>query len=364
MEPQDTRTAPPERKLSAPRDRDLEDEGEVKDLGLRNGAADLEEEAADLPPEPVAAGEAPRLRREGPISRDEVYTSPVVHGRVVRDSPVRRLIEQARWMLTSKLEREELALEQTLASVPPVTRPNVVAIMSPKGGVGKTTSTFLMGNLLASRLKMRVVGIDANPDFGTLASLAPDAVRSERSMADLLPHLEEIEAAAELRPFMSCLPTGMHLLAAPADLSQMAQITTERYEELLQVLAHYYDVALLDLGTGITAPVSQWAMERADQLVLITTPEWVTSFSVSRALRHLSVKQATLVLNQASRNAADRIAIERHFHKQWLEQRVMIPYDQRLRMMLDSGTYSLEELSRPTRVPIKQLGVAISQNLL
>src|SRR5207247_3974918 len=33
---------------------------------------------------------------------------------------------------------------------------------------GKTTSTFLVGNLLAGHLKLRVVAVDANPDFGTL----------------------------------------------------------------------------------------------------------------------------------------------------------------------------------------------------
>jgi MinD-like ATPase involved in chromosome partitioning or flagellar assembly len=355
MEPRETHTPTPQRSLSAPRG--AEPAGEVRELA----PVDPEARPATGADE---SGEGGRWRRERPISRDDVYAQPVVRGRVVRDSLFRRLIEQARWMLTSGLEREEIALEQTLASVPAVTRPNVVAIMSPKGGVGKTTSTFLIGNLLANRLKMRVVGIDANPDFGTLASLAPDDTRSELSMADLLPRLGEIDAAAELRPYMSCLPSGMHLLAAPADASQMAELTPDRYQELLDLLASYYDVALLDLGTGITAPVSQWAMDRADQIAIITTPEWVTSFSVSRALRHLSLKQATLVLNQASRNAADRIAIERHFQTEWLDQRVMIPYDQRLRMMLDSGTYSLEDLSRTTRVPIKQLSVAVSQNLV
>jgi MinD-like ATPase involved in chromosome partitioning or flagellar assembly len=364
MEPQDTPATAPERRLSAPKDRDPAAGEEVMDLPPRNGATDAERAEADPQGEAVTADDAAQWRRERPISRDDVYTQPIVRGRVVHDSYLHRLKEQVRWMLTSKLEREEISLEQTLASVPAVTRPNVIAIMSPKGGVGKTTSTFLVGNLLASRLKMRVVGIDANPDFGTLASLAPDGARSDRSIADLLPHLRDIEAAAELRPYMSCLPSGMHLLAAPADAEQMAALTPERYDELLDLLASYYDVALLDLGTGITAPVSQWAMERADQITIITTPEWVTSFSVSRALRHLSLKQATLVLNQASRNAADRIAIERHFQKHWLEQRVMIPYDQRLRMMLDSGTYSLEGLSRSTRVPIKQLGVAVTQNLV
>ena len=56
-----------------------------------------------------------------------------------------------------------------------MTRPNTVALISPKGGVGKTTSTFLVGNLLATHLKLRVIAVDANPDFGTLGRLSADA---------------------------------------------------------------------------------------------------------------------------------------------------------------------------------------------
>jgi MinD-like ATPase involved in chromosome partitioning or flagellar assembly len=46
--------------------------------------------------------------------------------------------------------------------------------VSPAGGVGKTTSAFLVGNLLASHSRLRVIAIDANPDFGTLGDLAPE----------------------------------------------------------------------------------------------------------------------------------------------------------------------------------------------
>src|ERR671914_1736333 len=57
-------------------------------------------------------------------------------------------------------------------------------MISPKGGVGKTTTTFLAGNVLASHLKLRAIAVDATPGFGTLARPAPDAPRSSRSLAD------------------------------------------------------------------------------------------------------------------------------------------------------------------------------------
>ena len=57
--------------------------------------------------------------------------------------------------------------------------------------------------------------MDANPDFGTLARLAPDDRRSERSLADLLEDADRLRTAAELAPYVSRLPTGLHVLGAP-----------------------------------------------------------------------------------------------------------------------------------------------------
>src|SRR3982751_3756156 len=90
------------------------------------------------------------------------------------------------WAQRGGGEREEAEVERRLRTHPGVTRPNTVALISPKGGVGKTTSTFLVGNLLATHLKLRVIAVDANPDFGTLGRLPSDARRAERSLADLL----------------------------------------------------------------------------------------------------------------------------------------------------------------------------------
>ena len=40
------------------------------------------------------------------------------------------------------------------------------------------------------------------------------------------------------------------------------------------------------------------------------------------------------------------------------------PYDDRLRVMLDTGTYSLASLKLGTRVPVKDLGAAIAYNFV
>ncbi|GEM_PF-2056589 len=47
-----------------------------------------------------------------------------------------------------------------------------IAVMSLKGGVGKTTTTVALGGIFAETRGDRVVAVDANPDLGTLAQRA------------------------------------------------------------------------------------------------------------------------------------------------------------------------------------------------
>ena len=316
--------------------------------------------------DPTTLGLPDALTRQGSqFNRADVYYRPLVDGRVMRDNSLTRLRDRTRALLTSRLERDELTAEQRLHAHPRITRTNTVATISPKGGVGKTTTTFLVGNLLTSHLKLRVLAVDLNPDFGTLAALAPDRCRSENSLADLLRDEARIGSAAELRPYVSALPSGLHVLAAPVDADVMRQMSPALYDELLTFLEQFYEVILLDLGTGVTGPIVQFAIKRADQAVVVTTPEWITATNVLVALRQLRMDRATLVLNQAVKDTTgDSDAIAEQFRKQRLSQRIAIPYDQRLRTMLDSGTYSLPALSRTTRVPIKQLGLAVASQLV
>jgi MinD-like ATPase involved in chromosome partitioning or flagellar assembly len=300
------------------------------------------------------------------MTRQDVYVRPMRSGRPLSTGPVARFATWLKYTLSSELQRREWAVDEQLAHTPAMTRPNTVAVISPKGGVGKTTISFVLGNLLAEQLRLRVVALDANPDFGTLAALAPDEHRSSRSLADLLADSTQIESPAELHPYVARLPTGLHLLGAPAHAEVMAQMTPGLYSRLLDFLERFYEVVILDLGTGITDPLAQFAVDRADQTVVITTPEWVTAAGVLGALRYLQLERGTLVLNQAptGRHAGNREVIEANFRRHAVETSATIPYDERLRMMLDTGTYGLSALKLGTRVPVKELGAGIAYNFV
>jgi MinD-like ATPase involved in chromosome partitioning or flagellar assembly len=306
----------------------------------------------------------PRMKDTGGLRRRELYPRPVVDG-LPADTRRRRFQRRIARALVSCAEREEAELERRMAGQPAPSRPNVAAVISPKGGVGKTTMAFLVGNLVADRLRLRVVALDANPDFGTLAALAPDARRCQRTLADLLADIDQIHTAAELRRYVSALPSGLHLLGAPEDAELMARIGPESYGELLALLGTFYELVLLDLGTGVASPLAQFAIGRADQLLLVTTPEWVASALVLEALRHLEHERTTVACNKFyARGPADLNELERRLRERRLHRSVAIPHDDQLAVMLDTGTYQLEALQRPSRTAIKRLGLAVAEQLV
>jgi MinD-like ATPase involved in chromosome partitioning or flagellar assembly len=300
----------------------------------------------------------------GTLNRRQVYPDALIDGRPARNGTGGRLQRRLQRLVVSQAEREEAEAERRLRTQPGVTRANVLALISPKGGVGKTVSTFLVGNVLASHLKLRAIAVDANPDFGTLARLAPDAARSKRSLAELLDDADGLTTAAEIGPYVSRLATGLHVLAAPRDAELMATFGPERYGELVAFLSTFYEVVLLDLGTGVAGPLARFAVERADQLVLVTTPEWVTSTIVLEALAHLAHHRTTVVLNKSYLRSGDVSAIEDRFRAEHLHRAITIPHDEQLATMLDSGTYVLDALGRPTRLAIKRLGLAVAEQLV
>ena len=121
---------------------------------------------------------------------------------------------------------------------------------------------------------------------------------------------------------------------------------------------------LLDLGTGVAGPLARFAIERADQVVLVTTPEWVTSTVVLEALSHVQHDHTTVAINKSQPGSVAVDTIEDRFRAERLHRAVTVPFDGRLATMLDSGTYTLDALGRRTRLAVKRLGLAVSDQLV
>lgn len=237
-----------------------------------------------------------------------------------------------------------------------------IAVLSPKGGVGKTTLSFLLGSVLARVRRERVLVVDTNPDFGTLADLVPAIVPA--TISDLLRDLDTISSYEELSSYTTTTETGMQILAAPQDPREMSRLGRDGYRAVSDVLHRHYDMVLYDCGTGFLDEVTQFALRRVDQVVLVSTASLVTTKIVVAAIDHLGAtgfdpSRVTLAVNMVhSGDLLDRRRLRTAMFGR-VGGIVEVPYDAKVQRAMDLGEFVYGKLSGPTRSAVKRLAAEV-----
>ncbi|MDN3352991.1 AAA family ATPase [Actinomadura sp. DC4] len=227
-----------------------------------------------------------------------------------------------------------------------------VAVMSLKGGVGKTTTTVGLGASLASLRGDRVIAVDANPDRGTLS----DKVRLETAttVRDLLNEHEQIQRYADVRAYTSQSSSRLEVLASDRDPAVSEAFSEEDYRTVAHVLEHFYSICLTDCGTGLLHSAMAGVLGLANQLVLVSSPSVDGARSASATLDWLEahhygdlVRGGVVVLSMVrsrSRSTVDLDRLEAHFESR-CRAVVRIPYDPHLE---EGAEVELEQLSSAT----------------
>jgi MinD-like ATPase involved in chromosome partitioning or flagellar assembly len=205
---------------------------------------------------------------------------------------------QTAWRRTDYRRR----LDDAIAA-PRLRRCPTIAVVSPKGGVGKTTLAVLMGSLLAKVRSDRVVAVDTNPDYGSLGwTLTPDHDVFADDMLELLDRPDV--PVTELDAHLGRSQDGLMVLPAPVDSARASRLDRNAYRRLIEHLQMRAGILLLDCGTGLHDPPAQAAVMCADQMVLVTDAEPATATLVAEASKRLlrSGAPLTLVVNKLPRN--------------------------------------------------------------
>ena len=207
-------------------------------------------------------------------------------------------------------------LEQTIAA-PRLQRCVTIAVVSPKGGVGKTTTTALLGSLLAFLRRDRVVAVETNPDWGSLGRrLVPDhPVFIDELLAG--PLNEPSISTTRLDAQLGRGPDGLMVAPAPTDPDRAAKLDESAYRTLFARLSELVGTLVLDCGTGLDDPPARAALACADQLVLVCDDEPDTASIVAEAaswLRHAG-PPLTLVVNNQRRGSRIDLAGARARHR-------------------------------------------------
>lgn len=198
-----------------------------------------------------------------------------------------------RWRLARQGADRVHSLEQVIRQAT-LSRCVVIAVVSPKGGAGKTSITALLASLFAELRRDPVLALDANPDFGNLADkMGAPAAHVDELAVWLADH--PAATPAELSARLGRGPHGARFLpTAVGDMGRMiATADVALYSGLLARLRDYEGIILVDCGTGLLDPPVRAALDAADQVVLVTDSSADTAGLVVTAARYL--REATPV---------------------------------------------------------------------
>jgi pilus assembly protein CpaE len=251
----------------------------------------------------ATAPDVATLRRLVGAGARDVIGRPVNHA---------ELMHTLRFLIEAELDRRVQTVPT--AAAPARTRGKLVVVAAPKGGVG---STMIATNLAVALRRVgggRVALADFDLQFGDIAvhlNLVP-----RHTLQDLLPRHDEIDDAMLGRVLQSH-DSGISVLLAPDSPAFAGNVELEQIDAVLDALTERFSFVICDTWTLIDE-IAERLMERADELLIVATPEVPALRNARTFLEHLRDQnlasgRLTFVLNRfPSINGVSLQDVEKH----------------------------------------------------
>ena len=260
----------------------------------------------------------------------------------------------------SRRELEEQLLDDAIRA--PLRGDYRIAVMSLKGGVGKTTTTVALGGIFAQTRGDRVIAIDANPDLGTLAQRA--AAGTPPTIRDLLA-APDTSRYPQVRAFTTQANSRLEVIASERDPAVSEAFSELDYRRSIDILQHHYNVILTDCGTGLMHSAMAGVLDLANTLVLVTSPALDGAQSASATLDWLGLhgydRLAANAVVVISASAPGKATVDTQKLIQHFEARTravhQVPYD---RHLAEGAVVDLERLQPATLRAYRQLAATVA----
>jgi pilus assembly protein CpaE len=186
----------------------------------------------------------------------------------------------------------------------------IVAIFSPKGGVGRTTVAVNLAVAAATDVGQTVVLVDGSfqfGDVGVLLNLNP----KNKSIADLAPELETGEPES-LDTFIINHSAGIRVLLAPPSPEMAELITPSGVRRVLDALRRTHDLVIVDCTSWFNE--TTLAILDAADIVLTMLSLEITSIKNMRLFLEVAEQlgygqdKVKLVLNRADSSLGIRVS--------------------------------------------------------
>lgn len=168
---------------------------------------------------------------------------------------------------------------------------NVIAIMSSKGGVGKTSVSVNLAAALATEFNKRVLVIDTNISTASLG-LHLNIFYPKFTINDILQKDFKIKKAIHFyNENLHIIPATIKVRKAEKNIHDLRKNTfkiIKKYEEILNELSDEYELILLDCAPGFEME-SVAAMHVAGGLLLVVNPEYPALVSAAKTVEYAKI---------------------------------------------------------------------------
>ncbi len=214
----------------------------------------------------------------------EVFTEAMDAGaRGVLQHPVSledlqaRLTSAAQWAAQMRRHLSAPADLETSGSG----RGKVYVVAGAKGGVGTSTvAAHLAYDYVKAVAGKSVCLVDLDVEKGDLAHLL--GVSHRLDISDLAQVADDL-GPSTVSSAIHRDPSGVGLLLAPERIEDVASVGDRETRLIIGAVRRQFDVVIVDAGSHVT-PVSAAAVEVADEVVLVTTPDVLALRGVHRTL--------------------------------------------------------------------------------
>ena len=267
-------------------------------------------------------------------------------------------------------DKEKKARDLAARIARPLETSHNTAVLSLKGGIGKTSTTVGVGMTLAEHRGDLPCAIDANPDSGDLVerALGERAFQAQKpsSITDLLRNIEGVDSLTTLQTYLQ-QAGRLHVLPGEQDPEVSDSLTAEEWLRIHEEFAKYYQVILTDCGTGVTHNAMRGILQTSDNLII------TAGFAVSGAQRALQtltwladhdyeqLAQESIVVITDKERVSERVdkAAIRESLRGMCRRLVVVPFD---RAVVDGDRINLDMLQAETRQAYMEIAASIVDN--